>query len=56
MVQGDPAFEPVFQRLRGFLEPYARRMHISADAEGVYGVDMAPKRRSIDPRDDHGND
>lgn len=43
MVQGDPAFEPVFQRLRGILEPYARRMHVSADAEGWYGVDMAPE-------------
>jgi hypothetical protein len=43
MVQGDPAFEPVFRRLRGFLEPYARRMHVSADADGVYGVDMAPE-------------
>jgi hypothetical protein len=43
MTQGDPAFEPVFQRLRGMLEPYARKMHTSADSEGLYGVDMAPE-------------
>lgn len=43
MTQGDPAFEPVYQRLRGVLEPYAKRMHVSADAEGIYGVDMAPE-------------
>ena len=43
MTQGDPAFEPIFRRLRGILEPYARRMHVSADVEGIYGVDMAPE-------------
>jgi len=43
MTWGDPAFEPVYQRLRGILEPYAKRMHVSADAEGIYWVDMAPE-------------
>jgi hypothetical protein len=43
MTQADPAFEPIFRRLRAILEPYARRMHVSADAEGYYGVDMAPE-------------
>ena len=43
MTQGDRAFEPVYQRLRGILEPYAMKMHVSTDAEGMYGVDMAPE-------------
>ena len=43
MTPGDPAFEPVFQRLRGLLEPYAKDMHVSADSEGWYGIDMAPE-------------
>lgn len=43
MTRGDPVFEPVYQRLRGILEPYAKRMYVSADAEGIYGVDMAPE-------------
>ena len=33
----------MFERLRGILEPYGRRMHVVADAEGSYGVDMAPE-------------
>ena len=43
MAQGNPRFAPVFERLRGILEPYGRRMHVTADAEGSYGVDMAPE-------------
>ena len=34
-------FEAVFWRLRGILEPYGRRMHVSADSVTLYGVDMA---------------
>lgn len=33
----------MFERLRGILEPYGRRMHVTADADGWYGVDMAPE-------------
>jgi hypothetical protein len=35
-------FDPVFTRLKAILEPYARRMHVSADGPTGYGVDMAP--------------
>jgi hypothetical protein len=42
---GKPAFARVFERRRGILEPYGRRMHVVADAEGGYGVDMAPECR-----------
>jgi hypothetical protein len=43
MTQGDPAFEPVYQRLRAILEPYGQKMHVASDSEGIYGVDMAPE-------------
>ena len=43
MAPADPRFAPVFERLRGILEPYGRRMHVAADAAGAYGVDMAPE-------------
>lgn len=36
-------FEAVFARLRAILEPYGRRMHVSADAPTVLSVDMAPE-------------
>jgi hypothetical protein len=36
-------FDAVFARLRSILEPYARRMHVSTDAPGTFGVDMAPE-------------
>jgi hypothetical protein len=35
--------EQVFRRLRSMLEPYGRKMHISADSAQWYGVDMAPE-------------
>jgi hypothetical protein len=34
-------FEAVFGRLRGILEPYGRRLHVSADSATLYGIDMA---------------
>ena len=34
-------FPEVFDRLKGLLQPYASRMHISADQPGLFGVDMA---------------
>ena len=37
-----PDFDPVFQRLKQVVEPYVRQMHVSADDETNYGVDMAP--------------
>ena len=37
-----PDFDPVFQRLKQVVEPYAREMHVSADNDANYGVDMAP--------------
>lgn len=33
----------VFARLKGLLEPYGRRMHVSADGPTGYAVDMAPE-------------
>jgi hypothetical protein len=35
-------FDVVFERLKMVLEPYARTMHVSGDAPGLYSVDMAP--------------
>ena len=43
MTHANPAFEPIFQRLRGILEAYGRRMHVVADVDGSYAVDMAPE-------------
>jgi hypothetical protein len=34
-------FPTVYQRLKAILEPYGRRMHVSADGPTSYGVDMA---------------
>jgi hypothetical protein len=39
---GEADFAAVFARLKGILEPYAERMHVSADDATWYGVDMAP--------------
>jgi hypothetical protein len=36
-------FEQLFGRLRSMLEPYGRKMHVSADSAQWYGVDMAPE-------------
>lgn len=36
-------FDEIFARLRRILEPHARRMHVSGDAPGMFGVDMAPE-------------
>lgn len=36
-------FERVFERLRGILEPFGRRLYIVADDATTYGVDMAPE-------------
>jgi hypothetical protein len=35
------AFDGVFDRLREILEPYGRRLHVTADGPDGYGVDMA---------------
>jgi hypothetical protein len=43
VAEGNPAFAPVFDRLRAILEPYGRRMHVVADTDEAYGVDMAPE-------------
>jgi hypothetical protein len=37
------AFEFVFERLKGILEPYGRQMHVVADTSDSYSVDMAPE-------------
>ena len=42
MAARDPDFGPVFDRLKGILEPYASRMHVSADNDMWYGLDLAP--------------
>ena len=36
-------FEQLFARFRSMLEPYARKMHVSADSPQWFGVDMAPE-------------
>lgn len=36
-------FETVYRRLKAILEPYGRRMHVSADGPTGYGIDMAPE-------------
>jgi hypothetical protein len=36
-------FQALFDRFKAMLAPYAQRMHVSADAPGYYGVDMAPE-------------
>jgi hypothetical protein len=35
-------FGPVFERLKGILTPYAPKMHVSADDDTWYGLDLAP--------------
>jgi hypothetical protein len=36
-------FQAVFERLKTILEPYAHRMHISADGPTGFSVDRAPE-------------
>jgi hypothetical protein len=36
-------FPAVFERLKAILEPYARRMHVSADGSTGFSVDRAPE-------------
>jgi hypothetical protein len=36
------AFPEVFDRLKRMLALYAARMHVSADSDGWYGLDLAP--------------
>ena len=36
-------FDAVFDRLKAILQPYAPKMHISADDANWYGVDLAPE-------------
>ena len=36
-------FQGLFDRFRSMLAPYAAQMHVSADARGFYGIDMAPE-------------
>ena len=40
---GEAEFEQLFGRFRSMLEPYGRKMHVSADSAQWYGVDMAPE-------------
>lgn len=42
MTEANPAFEPVFKRLRGILEPYGEAMYVSANDESNFAVDQAP--------------
>ena len=37
-----PDFDDVYARLKGILEPYAPEMHVSADNEKGYSLDLAP--------------
>jgi hypothetical protein len=42
MASADKDFGPVFDRLKAVLTPYARKMHVSADDDTWYGLDLAP--------------
>ena len=42
MAAQEPDFDPVFDRLKAILVPYARDLYVSADDDKTYGVDMAP--------------
>ena len=42
MATTDQHFGPVFDRLKAVLEPYAPGMHVSADDDTWYGLDLAP--------------
>jgi hypothetical protein len=42
MASAERNFGPVFDRLKGILVPYAPRMHVSADDDTWYGLDLAP--------------
>jgi hypothetical protein len=39
--RGRAEFDAVFERLKGILEPYGRRMHVVDDGPAGYSVDMA---------------
>ena len=36
-------FDAVFERMKRILEPYGREMHVAADDETWYSIDMAPE-------------
>ena len=36
-------FQPLFERFKAILAPYAAKMHVSDATPGMYGVDMAPE-------------
>jgi hypothetical protein len=42
MASADEDFGPLFDRLKGVLEPYAPEMHVSADDAKGYSLDLAP--------------
>ena len=43
MPPSDAQFDDVDQRLRAILKPYASKMHVTADDDTWYAVDMAPE-------------
>jgi hypothetical protein len=42
MATNGATFDAVFERLRGILKPYESEMHVSADDDTWYGLDLAP--------------
>ena len=42
MAPAEQDFRPLFDRLKGILEPYAPEMHVSADDDKGYSLDLAP--------------
>ena len=42
MATNRATFDTVFERLRGILKPYESEMHVSADDDTWYGLDLAP--------------
>ena len=42
MAATESDFDAVYARLKAILEPYAPRMHVSADDDTWYGLDLAP--------------
>ena len=43
MAPSEAQFDDVDQRLRAILKPYASKMHVTADDDTWYAVDMAPE-------------
>lgn len=46
-LDGPAHFGAVYARLRSILEPYAKKMYVSADTDVWYGLDLAPEAERV---------